>query len=193
MIKLVITGESGVGKSSLLLRFTDDLFDQKLSSTVGVDYIQKHLTVNGKITQLAIWDTVGQERFLTLTPIFYRGAQGFILVYDVTNRDTFKKLDFWLNELESYATNPSIVKMLIANKIDKRFRQVNKEEGLKFAEKHSMLYFEASAKTKEGVHISFEELVENILQNPELWESRSNVVNLNQCYQRKASGSCLYC
>uniref|UniRef100_A0AAY4BD37 small monomeric GTPase n=1 Tax=Denticeps clupeoides TaxID=299321 RepID=A0AAY4BD37_9TELE len=146
-LKILIIGESGVGKSSLLLRFTDDTFDPDQA------------------------DTAGQERFRTLTPSYYRGAQGVILVYDVTKRDTFSKLDNWLNELETYCTRNDLVKMLVGNKIDKDSREVDRNEGLKFARKHSMLFIEASAKTRDGVQCAFEELVEKILQTPGLWES----------------------
>ncbi|KAF5902867.1 ras-related protein Rab-18 [Clarias magur] len=146
-LKILIIGESGVGKSSLLLRFTDDTFDPELA------------------------DTAGQERFRTLTPSYYRGAQGVILVYDVTKRDSFTKLENWLSELETYCTRNDLVKMLVGNKIDKDSREVDRNEGLKFARKHSMLFIEASAKTRDGVQCAFEELVEKILQTPGLWES----------------------
>ncbi|XP_071591059.1 ras-related protein Rab-18 isoform X2 [Heliangelus exortis] len=119
-LKILIIGESGVGKSSLLLRFTDDTFDPELPATIGVDFKVKTISVDGNKAKLAIWDTAGQERFRTLTPSYYRGAQGVILVYDVTRRDTFVKLDNWLNELETYCTRNDIVKMLVGNKIDKR-------------------------------------------------------------------------
>jgi Ras-related protein Rab-18 len=118
-LKILIIGESGVGKSSILLRFTDDLFDAQQAATIGVDFKVKTLTVDGNKTKLAIWDTAGQERFRTLTPSYYRGAQGAILVYDVSSRETFSKLNIWLNELETFANKPDIVKMLVANKVDK--------------------------------------------------------------------------
>ncbi|XP_004629212.1 ras-related protein Rab-18 isoform X2 [Octodon degus] len=118
-LKILIIGESGVGKSSLLLRFTDDTFDPELAATIGVDFKVKTISVDGNKAKLAIWDTAGQERFRTLTPSYYRGAQGVILVYDVTRRDTFVKLDNWLNELETYCTRNDIVNMLVGNKIDK--------------------------------------------------------------------------
>jgi len=170
-LKILIIGESGVGKSSLLLRFTDDTFDPEQAATIGVDFKVKTLTVDGNKAKLAIWDTAGQERFRTLTPSYYRGAQGCILVYDVSSKASFQKLDAWLNELDTFATKQDIIKMLVGNKIDKEGREVSREEGLKFARKHHMLFIEASAKTREGVQCAFEELVEKIIQTPGLWET----------------------
>ncbi|KAG9278775.1 ras-related protein Rab-18-B [Astyanax mexicanus] len=190
-LKILIIGESGVGKSSLLLRFTDDTFDPELAATIGVDFKVKTIAIDGNRAKLAIWDTAGQERFRTLTPSYYRGAQGVILVYDVTKRDTFTKLENWLNELETYCTRNDLVKMLVGNKIDKDNREVDRNEGLKFARKHSMLFIEASAKTRDGVQCAFEELVEKILQTPGLWESsmQNHGVQLNE-QQQQGHGSC---
>lgn len=170
-LKILIIGESDVGKSSLLLRFTDDVFDAGLSATIGVDFKVKTLCVGGNRTKLAIWDTAGSERFRTLMPSYYRNAQGAILVYDVTKRATFAKLDHWINELDTYSTKSNVIKMLVGNKIDKDAREVSREEGMRYARKHSMLFIEASARTKAGVQDAFEELVEKILQTPGLWES----------------------
>ncbi|XP_069763484.1 ras-related protein Rab-18-like [Narcine bancroftii] len=172
-LKLLVIGESGVGKSSLLLRFTDGTFDSEIGSTIGVDFKVKAMKFDGNNVKLAIWDTAGQERFRTLTPSYYRGAQGVILVYDVTRRDTFLKLENWLNELDTYSTKHGIVKMLVGNKIDKQNREVDRNEGLRFARKHSMLFIEASAKTCDGVTCAFEEVVEKIIQTPGLWEAEN--------------------
>ena len=98
-LKILIIGESGVGKSSLLLRFTDDQFDPDQEATIGVDFKVKVINNNGNKVKLAIWDTAGQERFRTLTPSYYRGAQGAILVYDISSRESFQKVEDWLNEV----------------------------------------------------------------------------------------------
>ncbi|VDN27095.1 unnamed protein product, partial [Gongylonema pulchrum] len=107
-------------------------------------------------------DTAGQERFRTLTPSYYRGAQGVICVYDVSNRQTFERLGHWMHEVDVYSTKSDAVKMLVGNKIDISNREVSREEGLEFAKKYRMLFIEASAKTREGVQCAFEELIEKV-------------------------------
>jgi len=194
-LKLLIIGESGAGKSSLLLRFVDNTFDPDQSATIGVDFKVKTINVDGNRVKLAIWDTAGQERFRTLTPSYYRGAQGVILVYDVASRTSFTKLDMWLNELQTYANRPNIVKMLVGNKIDMENRAVTRQEGLAFARRHQMLHIESSAKTREGVQLAFEELVQKIIQTPGLWESdhRRDQVSLHEADSDQQSVCAGYC
>jgi len=193
-LKILIVGESGVGKSSLLLRFTDDTFDPEQCATIGVDFKVKTFTVDGNCTKLAIWDTAGQERFRTLTPSYYRGGQGVIMVYDVTSRASFSKLALWQQEVDTYATKSNIVRMLVGNKIDKADREVSRDEGLAFARRHQMLFIEASAKTTDGVQCAFEELVQKILQTPGLWEADGRAGAFSVAAEGEASdGGCGYC
>lgn len=173
ILKILMIGESNVGKSSILLRFTEDEFCENMQSTVGMDYKTKHIVIDGNTVKLAIWDTAGQERFRTLTPSYYRDGQGAILMYDVTDRNTFVKLETWLNELNTYCNRTDIVKMVVGNKIDLPHREVSTEEGLQFARRHQTLYIESSAKTADGVKCCFEELVQKIIQTPGLWDTYS--------------------
>ncbi|XP_057415566.1 ras-related protein RABC1-like [Lotus japonicus] len=180
LFKLLMIGDSGVGKSSLLLSFTSDEF-QDMSPTIGVDFKVKYVAIGGKKLKLAIWDTAGQERFRTLTSSYYRGAQGIIMVYDVTRRDTFTNLsEIWAKEIDLYSTNQDCIKMLVGNKVDKESdRVVSKKEGIDFAREYGCLFIECSAKTRVNVQQCFEELVLKILDTPSLLAEGSKGVKKN--------------
>lgn len=169
LFKILMIGDAGVGKSSMLLRFTDDSFDDHIQSTIGVDFKVKHMDVGGKRVKLTVWDTAGQERFRTLTSSYYRGAQGVAMVYDVTRRDSFENLEQWLKEVKLYSPNngEGVVKLLVGNKIDLE-RKVPREEAEAWARSQGMLFLEASAKTKMGIRQCFTEVVQKILEDPEL-------------------------
>ncbi|KAF8753014.1 Rab subfamily of small GTPases [Rhizoctonia solani] len=163
--KILLIGNSSVGKSSILLRFSDEtwLSEDESSATIGVDFRVSKMEVRGKKVKLSIWDTAGQERFRTITSSYYRGAQGIILVYDVANRESFEALPKWFSELERMCPQTW-------EQSDKEFsRQVTTEEGKAFAERMGTLFVECSAKTKVGVRDTFRELVEKIVDTPELW------------------------
>ncbi|XP_015741251.1 ras-related protein Rab-18-B-like isoform X2 [Coturnix japonica] len=194
-VKLILIGDSAVGKSSLLLRFAEGSFEPNLKPTICVDFKVKKMVVNGHTVQLAIWDTAGQERFRTLNPSYYRGTQGIVLVYDVTRKDTFTGLESWLKELEIYTTNSNTVKMLVGNKTDKPDREVERKEGLQFAKKRSLLFIETSAKTQDGVQHAFEELVIKILQTPNLLDKSTEKkgVQLKEPPQQEKSTCTAYC
>lgn len=191
-LKILIIGESFVGKSSLLIAYTDDTFSDDVGATIGVDFKTKKIKIDGNLINLAIWDTAGSERFRALTPNFYRGAHGVIFVYDVTARKTFEKLNSWLDEVNAYADKPNIVKMLVGNKIDKDNREVSRHDGMLWARSHNTLFIEASAKTREEVGCAFEELVEKILQTPGLWDSNktTKTINLESKTNKSAVSTC---
>lgn len=174
VFKVLMIGDAGVGKSSILQQFTDGYFNDNLQSTIGVDFKVKVMTVMGaddkpKRVKVTIWDTAGQERFRTLTSSYYRGAQGIILVYDVARAESFESLNMWLQEVEQFSMGGGrdVVKLLVGNKIDQK-RTVQRETAEEWARSRGMLFLEASAKTKEGINQVFNEVVQKILENPVL-------------------------
>ncbi|KAL5546062.1 hypothetical protein UlMin_005749 [Ulmus minor] len=193
--KILLIGDSAVGKSSLLVSFISNSADD-LAPTIGVDFKIKQLTVGGKRLKLTIWDTAGQERFRTLTTSYYRGAQGIILVYDVTRRDTFTNLsNVWAKEVELYSTNQNCVKMLVGNKVDRESeRAVSREEGMALAKELGSMFLECSAKTRENVEQCFKELALKIMEVPSLLEEGSNVkrniIKQKQENQTLPAGGC---
>lgn len=151
LFKLLLIGDSGVGKSCILLRFADDTFSESYISTIGVDFKIRTLTINGKRVKLQIWDTAGQERFRTLTTAYYRSAHGIVLVYDVNDRETFFHIENWLQEVGRYASN-DVHKILVGNKcdiLDKR--EVQYETARVYAEKLQVSFLESSAKDRTNV------------------------------------------
>ncbi|KAK9079348.1 hypothetical protein SSX86_001019 [Deinandra increscens subsp. villosa] len=183
--KILLIGDSGVGKSSLLVSFISSTVDD-LAPTIGVDFKIKLFTVGGKRIKFTIWDTAGQERFRTLTSSYYRGAQGIVLVYDVTRRETFTNLsEIWAKEVDLYSTNQDCVKMLVGNKVDKESeRFVSREEGAALAKELGCLFLECSATTQDNVHQCFEELALKIMEVPSLLEEGSTVVKRNILKQK---------
>ncbi|CAE5966706.1 unnamed protein product [Arabidopsis arenosa] len=181
--KILLIGDSGVGKSSLLLSFISSSVED-LAPTIGVDFKIKQMKVRGKRLKLTIWDTAGQEKFRTLTSSYFRGSQGIILVYDVTKRDTFMNLaDVWAKEIELYSTNHDCIKMLVGNKVDRESeRKVSQEEGMALAKDLKCLFHECSARTRENVNRCFEELAVKIMEVPSLLEEGSSSVKRKPDY-----------
>jgi len=155
LFKLLIIGDSGVGKSCILLRFADDTYTESYISTIGVDFKIKTIELEGKTVKLQIWDTAGQERFRTITSSYYRGAHGIIVVYDTTDKESFDNVVEWLNEIDKYATE-NVNKLLVGNKCDlESKRQVDTEEAKAFAEERGIPFLETSAKNSLNVEESF--------------------------------------
>ncbi len=154
-LKLLMLGDTGVGKTCLLLRYAYDSFSPTFITTIGIDFKIKHVQLGGHRCKLQIWDTAGQERFRTITQSYFKGANGVILVYDVTDRDTFVSIRHWVTQIKQHA-DQGVEIVLIGNKSDKeQLRLVSGEEGLALAKEIGVKFFETSAKSNENVEEAF--------------------------------------
>ncbi|KZV57700.1 hypothetical protein F511_03160 [Dorcoceras hygrometricum] len=164
LFKYIIIGDTGVGKSCLLLQFTDKRFQPVHDLTIGVEFGARMVTIDGRPIKLQIWDTAGQESFRSITRSYYRGAAGALLVYDITRRETFNHLASWLEDARQHA-NPNMTIMLVGNKSDLANRRaISKEEGEQFAKENGLLFLEASARTAQNVEEAFTKTAAKILQ-----------------------------
>lgn len=160
--KILLIGDSGVGKSCLLLRFADDSWTDTHISTIGVDFKIKTLNIDGKTIKLQIWDTAGQERFRTITSSYYRGAQGIILVYDCTDQESFNNVKQWMGEIDRYACE-NVNKLLVGNKTDLvNEKVVDTQTAKAFAESMAIPFIETSAKNATNVEQCFVSMARDI-------------------------------
>jgi len=155
LFKLLLIGDSGVGKSCLLLRFADDTYTESYISTIGVDFKIRTIELDGKTIKLQIWDTAGQERFRTITSSYYRGAHGIIVVYDVTDQESFNNVKQWLQEIDRYACE-NVNKLLVGNKCDLTTKKVVDYTSAKeYADQLGIPFLETSAKNATNVEQAF--------------------------------------
>ncbi|XP_046960369.1 ras-related protein Rab-3 isoform X1 [Vanessa atalanta] len=162
MFKLLIIGNSSVGKTSFLFRYADDSFTSAFVSTVGIDFKVKTVFRHDKRVKLQIWDTAGQERYRTITTAYYRGAMGFILMYDITNEESFNSVQDWVTQIKTYSWDNAQV-ILVGNKCDmEEERVVSQERGRQLAEQLGVEFYETSAKENINVKAVFERLVDII-------------------------------
>jgi len=164
LFKVVMIGDSGSGKSSVLLRFADNTFLDNIMSTIGVDFKIRTLKIGEDNVKLQIWDTAGQERFKTITSSYYRGTHGVVLVFDVTNEETYQNIQKWLADVER-STDDSVFKILVGNKADLLERQVPKQVAEDFAKSVQVPYIETSAKEATNIQFTFEELSRGMIKN----------------------------
>ena len=165
--QLLIIGNSIVGKTSILTKYTSKSYTESYVATVGLDFFTKDETIDNKIIRIKIWDTAGQERYKAITKCFFQRAQGIIIVFDVTNKRSFDDLKMWIDSINSQSKltedleNMPII--IIGNKIDLPKRVIDKETALNFAKEQNLDYYETSAKTGEGIDNAIKELVKKVM------------------------------
>lgn len=186
LIKTVIVGDSGIGKSSIMIRFAEDTFNYHYISTIGVDFKISTIQYKNKSIKFQIWDTAGQDRFRTITSSYYRGSQGTIICYDITDKNTFNSVIKWLEEVNKHSINEPIL-ILCGTKADlESKREVSTSEGLEFAKLYNMKFFETSAKDNTNVKEIFEFIAENKLQDNSFL-NQTNSIEEKELKKRKIS------
>ena len=165
LFKIVLVGDSGVGKSSVLMRYTDNSFSESYISTIGVDFRFKTINLNGENIKLQIWDTAGQERFRSITSSFYRGADAIIMVYDITDKQSFTNIDYWLMEAKKHTNDRNLPIIIIGNKSERTDRCVQFVELKKIATDHDTLFTECSARTGDNIDKLFIQMADILVKN----------------------------
>ena len=193
-IKLLMIGDSGVGKTCLLLRYANDSFSPTFITTIGIDFKIKNIEIGGKRIKLQIWDTAGQERFRTITTSYFRGAQGIVLVYDVTDRRSFESIRNWISQIQQHA-DVNVNKILVGNKCDMLDEKVvSTEEGEKLAKEFNMSFFETSAKNDVNVEQSFQSIAMSVKKRLEAdgasGPTGGNAMKLSQQNANVKKGCC---
>ena len=178
-IKIVLIGDSGVGKTNLIKRFITNTFNQNSKATLGVEFISKSYKIKDQIFKVEIWDTAGQERYKSITAVYYKGAKGALVVYDITSKNSFNNLDKWMTEIKD-KTSKDIRLMIIGNKIDlKQFREVTSEEAVVKAKEFGIPLMETSAFDATNVKKAFNALL------IEIYNQINNIPNDNGLYNYK--------
>ena len=186
--KILTIGESGVGKTCVLRRFVENKFLKNHLATIGIDFKTKTLNINNQEIKLKIWDTAGQERFRNITTQYYKGADGIVLVYDVTDEASYEKIRDWMEQILSNTQQEDIGLVLLGNKCDMEPRNVTEEMGKKMAEELKVNYFETSALTGQGIKEAFEQLTRDIMKKRGVGETNSDGRGLDLNKSKKKNG-----
>eukprot|EP00347_Sterkiella_histriomuscorum_P002743 403366976 len=179
LFKIVLVGDSGVGKSNLLMRFVKNEFHQNMQTTIGVEFSTKSMQIEGQLVKAQIWDTAGQERYRALTHAYYRNAVGALLIYDITDRQSFENLKKWQSELANHS-EANTVMILVGNKCDlSDQRAIKIEEAEKFAQSNNMAFIETSALNAKNVNIAFKNLITEIFKISQVGKFNQQVKELD--------------
>ena len=189
IFKLVLIGDTCVGKCCILVRFSDDIFDDNYVTTIGVDFRFKTMVVKNKVVKIQIWDTAGQERYRSITTAYYRGAAAIIICCDCTNRESFDNIKNWIEEISKYTDNDSVDKIVFLNKCDLNEERCIKKEEIEQSEKENGIkILEVSAKTGEGIDAGFEYIINKLIDKNT--QKDSNTLNLQAGIGNKG-GCCI--
>ena len=193
-LQFLIVGDSTVGKTSLLNRYNNGKFDEKYLATIGIDSFFKDVNLDGKTIRVKIWDTAGQERYKALTEGYFRNAQGVLIVYDVTNEETFEHLKYWIPSVKKHIDIKQIPAIILGNKIDETKREVTKEKATNYAKEEGIKYFETSAKDGTNVEESINYLVKKVMKiniNNEMEENSFKIGENNKKNETKKDKCCI--
>ena len=193
LLKILVIGESAVGKSCLLLRYTDGKFQETFMTTIGVDFKTKYIDIDGQRVKLQIWDTAGQEKFRAITKAYYRGAHGILVVFDISRRETFNQTKMWIDSIKDSSESSPIDVILVGNKSDLD-RAVRKDEAEELATQYSVQYYETSAKDNTNVDDAFFELAKLALKRRMNGGARggrpANEVKVTDSKNKEKKGCC---
>ncbi len=204
IFKIVLIGDTGVGKSSMMRRYFDNQFSVNFYATVGVDYRSTEITIKNKIAKIQVWDTAGQERFRNITSSYYRNANCFIMVFDITNRNSFNNLNYWYGEIQKNKSLDPLIILIGTKKDLKDERHVYIEDIKKFYEEKDIKYFEISSKENEGIYFIFDYITDIMFEkfpngnenNGEkkyvVIEKKHNINDRNNNNEKKNRSCCFY-
>ena len=181
LFKLILIGDSCVGKSNILLKYLKNQFNENSKTTIGVEFGTKNIIINNKRIKIQIWDTAGQERYRSITSAYYKGAKGALIVYDITRKNTFDNIDKWITDLKLNG-DKNICIIILGNKsdlIDKR--EINKNDGIKKAEMYKTAFLETSALNGDNISKAFDELIEQIVINNKNIFQDDNENEIDKC------------
>ena len=188
-LKIMILGDSMVGKTSLINRYVNDKFGERYLCTIGIDFQEKIISKNGKEVKLQIWDTAGQERYKNVTKSYFQASNGFIIAYDINCKESFNQVKYWIEQIKNMSDEKTKF-ILVGTKCDLDTREIEEEKGLNLAKKFGIKFFETSAKLNINVNETFNSLVDDILLNYKETRRRSLMISSKKMKKQEKKNCC---